>query len=372
MDEALTEGRAREILERWVRTTRMRRRGLATRLKIVSLTSPGAHRVTFQSSTETRSVVPAHVPYVGGVVDGPENGEVPGAWSIAVERPPPFIDHDARYEMPHSASVAQCFGCAGRTEVSCSACRGDGRVTCSGCSGMGSNTQTRSTTTTDSEGQTTTTSETYSETCMFCSGSGRVTCSGCAGRGCVTCPTCAGAGRLRHYQRLDVAWLNVVSVDVLEGTEIPDELVRVAEGRVVLLEEDPRVERTAGLPDAGAFRGARARVSAAIDASANRLIDKHQFPDKTKVLRQRLTVHAVPLHRIEYEWAKGTRCFFVYGSERVHAENYPVSIARVSALVALFAALAGAATFYFVSQPSDAPMSQIGDSPQAPANATTP
>lgn len=342
MDDTVDEARARTILEAWVRTTSMRRRGLASQLKITSFTAPGAHRVTFQSFTESRIVVPAHVPYRSGPVDGHENGPVPDAWDIPAPMPHLFTNHDQHFEMPHTSRVETCHHCHGKGRVRCGHCTGSGNVTCGSCFGSGSTTHTRTKTTTDANGQTQTETETYQETCFSCGGSGHVTCPNCSGSGEVTCTVCQGAGRLRHFQRLDVTWTNAVSVDVLEGTELPDDLIRDAEGRVALREEEPVIERTAGIEGAGAFRGGMVRVNGEIDRMANALIGKHVFAQGTKLHRQRLTVHAVPVYRAEYQWGKATRHFFVYGDERVWAPRFPISIVRSTTLAATLVSLTGA------------------------------
>jgi len=165
-----------------------------------------------------------------------------------------------------------------------------------------------------------------------------------------------------------------VRVEVIEGTELPDDLLLDAAGRIALLEEDPTIERTAGLSGAGAFRGGLVRVNADVDRIANTLIEKHRFAEGTKLHRQRLTVHAVPVYRAEYRWGRNTRCFFVYGNENVHAPGYPVSIVRVSALTGAFAAVAAGAALLIshesvrpVFEPYDGPVSEFAPDVSAPS-----
>lgn len=164
----------------------------------------------------------------------------------------------------------------------------------------------------------------------------------CHGSGSVTCSTCHGARSVRHFQRLTVTWSNVVAVEILEGTELPDHLLRNAEGREVLSEEDFSISPVQGGTSNEIFREGPLRVNREVNRIANALIERHRFPQDTRLHRQRLTVHAVPVYRAEYRWGKGTRCFFVYGKGRVHAPSYPLSPPRLAALILCLAGLSGA------------------------------
>ena len=93
------------------------------------------------SFTETRITKWKEVPYLGGYVDGPENGPMPYKWDVTVTVPNSFEDDKRRYVVPHSEEVKIC----GR-------CNGIGKTTCSGCGGMGGRMVTN--TRTDANGNT--------------------------------------------------------------------------------------------------------------------------------------------------------------------------------------------------------------------------
>ncbi len=335
----LSVDEAREALERHVADTLLLRRGIARSLAITSHRTPGAHHVIFESFTEARCTAPTHRPYAGGPIDGPESGAVPGEWEVPATPEAVFATETKHFVLPHTELVRTCHHCSGRGTVSCGSCGGSGSVTCSSCGGSGSISRTRTVTTTDSAGQSQTTTESYSEWCASTQ-----TCSGCGGCGSVMCSPCSGGGRLLHYTRLTVSWVNHVADRVLEHTELPDELVTRAAGVTALQEIEYRVDPSPGSGvGGGAFRGGALRVDAAVDAAANALITSQAFGAELKLLQQRLTVRAVPVFEAEYTWGDRTRYFWVYGTDRlVHAPSYPLSRGRIAfGLGALLAAGAG-------------------------------
>jgi len=335
MPAELTVEEARARLEAHVRTTRWGRRDLAAKLEIASFERSGAFDVVFQSFIERRGTEQTHEGYFGGAVDGPENGPAPAPWDIPMQMPKLFtVDLHQAVRVPHTDRIAPCHGCGATGRVTCSSCGGDGRVSCSSCGGSGSVTQWRTVTETDSQGNTSTRSESYSSTCSYCSGSGQVRCSTCGGDGRITCPTCSGACRLRHFVRMHVRWLTQSNSQPIEKTDLPDELVGLAGGDVILHEEEERIEQGAAGEGAGPYRGPAVRVNAEVAAAANKLIQMHRFEAGVKLHRQRLVVRAVPGYEARYRWGKETRAFWVYGTDQqVHAPKFPLSPWRVGGAV---------------------------------------
>lgn len=335
---ALTLDEALDALERHVSDTLFLRRGIARSLTITGHRTPGAHHVTFESFTEARDTAPAHVPHRGQSLDGPESGAPPGAWEVAATPMALFATEVRHLVLPHTETVKTCHACRGDGRVSCGGCGGSGSVSCSRCGGSGSITQNRTVTTTDANGQTQTTSESYSEWCASTQ-----TCSGCGGGGDVTCSTCTGTGKLVHYTRLTVRWETHVAEAVLEHTDLPDELVTHAPGVTALREERYRVDPSPGVGvGGGAFRGGAVRVDAAVDRAANALITSHAFGDPEKLLQQRLTVRAVPVFEATYAWGRTARRFWVYGTDRrVHAPAFPKSRGRIAGALMLVLGLLG-------------------------------
>jgi len=345
---ALSLDDARIFLEQHVRTTTWGRRGLAAKLDVISFERSGAFDVVFQSFTETRGTEETHLPYGGGTVDGPENGRAPGPWEIPMKMPALFTtDERVAVRVPHTDVVRTCFRCHGDGRITCGTCSGDGRVRCSWCGGDGRTSHTRTITETDSQGNTTSRTESYTEMCGSCSGSGRVTCTNCGGDGRVTCDTCLGHRRLCHFRQLHVRWSTRTNSRQIEKTGLPDELVGLAGGDVILREQDARIEKGRGTEGGGPYRGVSVRVNADVEAAANGLITSHTFPENEKLHQQRLVVRAVPVYEGRYRWGKQTRSFWVFGTDqRVHAPRYPISPWRVGGaalgVVAVPAALVGA------------------------------
>ena len=68
------------------------------------------------------------LPCVDQTIDGPENGQAPSAWDIAVQPSRMFFDHQESYEVPHTASVKTCTNCMGEGMNRCGLCLGRGVV----------------------------------------------------------------------------------------------------------------------------------------------------------------------------------------------------------------------------------------------------
>ena len=342
---------ARLALEAHVRTTRWLRRGLAARLPITHEAHSGAFEVSLESFTESRGIGPAHEPFHGQDVDGPERGTPPGPWQMRVDLPGLFLDWTASFEVPHTAAVRTCHTCNGSGRVTCGSCLGKGRVTCSNCGGRGHTESTRHVTETDAQGNTSTRTETERSTCWSCSGSGRVTCSTCRGDGRVTCGTCHGHRQLKHFQQLRVQWEYHVLQRVIEKTDLPDPLISGAAGRTLLQEEEAAIAERAG-GQGGPYRG-DVRVCQDVHDAANELIRSHCFPQEVKLHRQRLTVRGIPVVELHYGWGKETRRLWVFGFDRrVHAPDYPLSIVRIALAIAALVLAVGVPLAIFLASRS--------------------
>ncbi|MBK8259078.1 MAG: PEGA domain-containing protein [Polyangiaceae bacterium] len=346
----LTVEEARVVLEEHVRKTAWLRRDLSKTLPIDSFERSGSFHLSLRSFTEKRETSPAYTPHWGGEVDGPENGRPPAMWDIPVQIPGRYINQDHSEPVPHTAEVRTCFECGGRGKVTCHGCSGSGRVRCSNCSGDGRVNRTRTKTRTNAQGQVETETEHYTETCSRCGGDGKVTCSDCGGDGVVTCGPCNGAGRLKHYQRLTVTWNTWPGNEVIEKTDLPDELIQDAEGIVVWSEEEVRLEqKMAG--GGGAYRGT-GRLNVEVNEAANRLIASHVFGREFKLHCQALIVRAVPVYEARYRWGKEQRRFWVFGTDRlVYAPKYPLSVHRLVAAIGLPTAAAAGVFGFLASQP---------------------
>jgi len=321
------------LLELHVRKTTWGRRGLAARLPVFAFERTGAFDVVFASFTESRRVELTEEPYAGGGVDGPENGAAPAPWDIPAQMPPRFTrEHRVAIRVPHTEVVRTCHRCGGNGKLTCAECGGSGKVRCSSCGGDGRVSRSRTVTETNSQGQTTSRTEHYTESCWSCGTTGRVGCSRCGADGKITCGTCEGMGRLRHFALLHVRWSTRTSSEQIERTDLPDNLVALAGGDEIHREEEARIEPgRGGESGGGPYRGVAVRVNADVEAAANRLIDLHRIPEGDKLHGQRLVVRAVPVYEARYHWGHEVRRFWVYGKDRrVHAPQYPISRLRVA------------------------------------------
>ena len=68
-------------------------------------------------------------------------------------------------------------------------------------------------------------------------------CGTCQGRGQVPCEVCLARGQLKWYIRLTVSWKTHKSEEIIERTALPDELVKTAQGAIVVQEQQTRVRR---------------------------------------------------------------------------------------------------------------------------------
>ena len=58
-----------------------------------------------ETFTEGRTTKNAQKPYMGGPVDGPENGPPPPPWAIPCSPHQSFHDHKIKIEVPHTSVV---------------------------------------------------------------------------------------------------------------------------------------------------------------------------------------------------------------------------------------------------------------------------
>lgn len=338
---ALTEAEARDALERWVRTTGWRRRGLAARLEVVAFRDVGAFDVTLESLTEERTVSEASRPYRGESVDGASLGAPPDASEIRVAAPSDLTNGSHVGAIPHTEEVRTCARCEGRGETSCDQCAGTGRVRCTTCGGDGRVVRAKPATR-YVDGRMKTRVEMGPEPCVSCGGDGLVRCVACGLDGIATCRECDGQKQVVSFQQLRVVWKCHVARRVLEQTALPDDLLRNASGELAYEETEPAIDVVHD-GGGGPFRGARTRVNALVNDAINELLVSQQPPPGARLLKQRVIVRSVPVDEVTYRWAGATRAFWVYGTERwVHAPDFPVSIVRVGVV-----AIAGASSAAF-------------------------
>ncbi|XP_071945273.1 protein SSUH2 homolog [Antedon mediterranea] len=253
-----------------------------------------------ETHTEGRTTKREHVPYRGGMVDGPQMGIPPLPWSMHCQPDNLFMDHTKTMEVPHTSDVRECHNCFARGFVRCGRCHGRGRVRCSTCSGSGRTHEHRD-------------GETVSETCHTCHGSGKNRCFRCGGDGRITCPVCEGFRQLRFFIKLFVKYTNHVDDYIYETTDLPDELIRDVQGQTLFEQTLAYVWPISQY------------AQPEINQNSIRIVETHRsaWPNE-KQLQQRHNLRAVPVSEVHYKWNDDASRFWVYGFENtVYCPDYP-------------------------------------------------
>ncbi|XP_045165398.2 protein SSUH2 homolog isoform X1 [Mercenaria mercenaria] len=297
----LTEDDCKKALEKFVDDQLCYGSKPAKECKILSTKGVTALHYILETFSENRSTKKKKVPYKGGHVDGPENGEAPKPWDIPVSAKKEFKDDKIKKEVPHTAKVKKCKDCKGRGWETCDDCDGWGRVECDSCDGSGNRTAT------DAEGNE------YEENCPFCFGTGQRMCMDCGGDGRVTCDDCEGYRKLKCFIQLKVKFINHDDDYILETTDMPDELVATAGGNILFQQELPMVWPINTYP------------VKEINEQSAKMVNAHRTKWPNELIhKQRQTLRGVPVTEVEYKWEDFKSRYWVYGSERkVYAPDYP-------------------------------------------------
>lgn len=309
---SLTAKEARAALTAWVKSTWFASRAFAAEVALSDQSAPCVHHVRLRTFTETRVVVEAERPFRGETLGPTEEVLLPDAWSIALPRPAPFCDDVCEVEISGTGRAVPCEQCGSMGKSACRDCAGTGEVE-------------GSTLTQGSDG--TVATETVQQTCGRCKGTCWVTCSGCE-----------GSRQVVRFARLTCRWATHDADKVAGLDGLPEYLVANAAEQEVVTEEADSVEPRAG-DQAGPYRDGQApRVNASVNVSTNALIDSHTFGADTRIVRQRLSVRAIPVFRFAYDWRGAPRTLWIYGADRtVYAPGFPLSTRRLGIVAAFWA-----------------------------------
>lgn len=308
--------KVQEALNRWSQEGFFRLKGLGDRIRIEKIVSCSAYTIMLKTQYEERIVTRGIEPYYGGEVD--DTGIPPDPYSIVIAPPANFEKRDEEIRIPHTEGVETCSECSGSGHTRCNFCFGSGQTTCSWCGGSGSRSQSRTVTTTNSDGTTSSSTEWYQESCS-CFG-GKVSCGSCMGSGQHTCSRCQGQGRIRSFDLLTALFRFIKLEDVLDATDMPDALLGKVSGEVLIDEREERLSKSA-------------RVSDEVDVRANRLLSKSQNIPNTRIVLhfQRLHIEQVGIYEATYRYKEHPeQRLWVYGAEgKVYAPNAPKSWGRI-------------------------------------------
>lgn len=309
--ETLDTAEARRLINVWCGNGFFRVKRLGDRLELEDVRAHYSYALRLQSQLEDRIVSRQQVPYHGGPVD--DRGHAPRPWDIAVKQPTDFENRTETLTVPHTERVETCGQCEGAGMVRCEPCQGFGRVNCPHCQGRGFTERTLLPGQPDQYGQTSTEQRIVQMHCTTCY-AGKVDCGTCNGHGKHNCPTCTGSGRVKTFDQLTVQFQAPVQNDVVDKTELPDELVGKVKGDVVLNERGPYLDR---LPT----------VVPEVDFRVQKLLEQSRPTDaeKSRLHFQQIQVERVVVHEILYRHrGSGVKRLWFYGQEmQVHAPGVP-------------------------------------------------
>jgi hypothetical protein len=304
----MPEDKAREAINRWSQGF-FRVRYLGDKIFIDKIVPAYSHTVRLRTQYEERSVARVSVPYHGQPLD--DRGVPPKPWDIPVPRPNDFEERTETLPVPHTDRVSLCPKCAGVGHVACSRCSAAGQVTCPHCGGRGFQDSFQPRSTLDPSGKPTTQMVSVRTDCMHCF-HGHVTCPSCSGNGRVTCPSCVGTGNVRIFDQLTVQFRNATQNELLDPTDVPDELLRDAKGDSIFSKRAERIEASPGLPQN-------------VETTSRTILQKsHTFDQRdTRLLFQDLAVERIPVHEVAYTYAGVERRLWIYADGEVHAPGAP-------------------------------------------------
>ncbi|CAI8044249.1 Protein SSUH2 homolog, partial [Geodia barretti] len=307
----ISEEEAREALLETVSAHCCYGKSAAREFIFTNITSSSAFHYELETFAEGRQTAWDHEPYNGQAIDGPQNGPAPQAWSILAQPDTNFRDHRKNFEIPHTASVKACHKCCGGGYNQCPQCLGSTKVHCKSCGGSGRKSEVHHEHHHDHHHH----HDQHHHTvpCHCCHGTGRVTCGTCQGRGRVPCDVCLTRGKLKVYLKLTVSWKTHRDEEVVERTDLPDELIKNASGVIAVQDQQLRVYAVTGFPDDD------------VNRASSRLVQKHAsaWPNE-RILMQRQQVRVVPVAEAACSWKSKTFSYFVYGEDHlVYAPAYP-------------------------------------------------
>lgn len=319
----LPEAEAREAINRWSQGF-FRVRYLGDKIFIDRIVPAYSYTVRLRSQYEERGVAPVSVPYHGQPLD--DRGTPPDPWDIPVPPPNDFEERTETLAVPYTDRVSLCPKCAGVGHIACSRCNASGQVTCPHCGGRGFQDSMQPRPAQDAAGKPTTQMVSVRSDCPHCF-HGQVTCSSCSGNGRVTCASCEGTGNVRTFDQLTVRFRDATHVELLDPTDLPDDLLRKLKGDTIFTKRATRIDASPGMP-------------AQVESASRTLLEKsHTYDERdTHLLFQELAVERIAVHEVAYKYAGVERRLWIYADGQVHAPDAPWRRDRLWAIIGGIAA----------------------------------
>ncbi|KAF5176311.1 Ssuh2-like protein, partial [Thalictrum thalictroides] len=272
--------------------------------KICAVDDCNVYVGTLETFTEEREIIKETEPYLGGKIDGKDNGPAVGVWELDLrsEFPPLFVPHkETKVKVPHSQDIEKCSGCAGRGEIPCPACNAgeepgfykeNQTFQCSACHGRGLIAHRDG-------------SDTI---CVNCKGKGKLLCGTCGSHGLVKCKTCQGEGALLVRNDAIVRWKTLSSrkVSATSGAaSVPDEVFHRAKG-IQLCNTQAYQCTPAFFADSFFLNKFSSEVIA----------DRCPVPPTARVLCERHAISVVPVTRVTMAHGNESFSFYIIGVSR--------------------------------------------------------
>ncbi|KAK8804075.1 protein SSUH2-like protein [Blastocystis sp. subtype 4] len=287
--EVITGEDMRESLKKLVSTKLFWGKTAVNKMAIEDMETWTCYYCTWETYMEKREYKWKSRPFRGGLIDSCNNGQPPQPWDVPVQPPPLFEEKTIKVAVPHTEYVQSCSGCTGHGRTQCKKCSGRGRQTCAMCNGRGYD---------------------FGEErvrCYHCNGEGSLRCKKCDGDGMIRCSTCEGTGNVIMYISLTVSFNNHLDFIVLNEKEIPEEMIREAEGTTICKQIGYRV-----LPPQGFFDPSILSACNTLYTRAEEL----RSSSTDALLQQRVTVYEIPCAKAIGNWKGKRGGFFVYGNNR--------------------------------------------------------
>ncbi|KAL5973534.1 hypothetical protein ACLOJK_030185 [Asimina triloba] len=286
----------------------------ARKWKIHAVEDCNVYMGTLETFIEEREMIREIAPYLGGKIDGHDNGPEPGIWELDLrsEFPLLFVQHkETRAKIPHSDTILRCSDCKGRGEIACPTCNAgpepgfykeNQMIQCPLCYGRGLIAHRDG-------------SDTF---CTNCGGKGKLPCATCGSRGLMKCGKCGGEGSLVTHNVAVVRWRTLLrrKVSASSGAaSVPDEVFHRAKG-VQLCNTQAYQCTPAYFADSFILN----------KFSSDVIADRPPVPPTARVICERHAISVVPVTRITMVHRNRSFSFYIVGlSQDIYIKDYPSS-----------------------------------------------
>ncbi|KAK9193432.1 hypothetical protein WN944_004129 [Citrus x changshan-huyou] len=267
---------------------------------------------TLETFIEERETISETEPYLGGNIDGKDNGPALGTWELDLRSQFPvlFVPHqETRVKVPRSETIKKCPDCVGRGNAVCPSCNANQELEyykekqmsqCFNCYGRGLIAH--------KDGSDT--------ICTKCNGKGTIPCATCGSRGLIKCRKCGGSGSLLTRSFAIVRWktLSTRKVSATSGAaSVPDEVFHRAKG-VQLCNTQAYQCSPAFFADSFFLNKFSSEVIA----------ERAHVPPTARIICERHTISVVPVTRVTMTQRGPSFSFYIIGNSReVYLKDYP-------------------------------------------------